>query len=298
MNVAVIALRKLLHESDISAAFDDLKRRSEALLLSPEHDNEATRHDRLVVPVLTHPLLLGWDLNDLVGQASISIPKQVFETHIFRDSTPKFRKPDILVSPSELQFNALVVEEKARQQDVVELNGYRLQLHEYQTLFECVWGLLTDGDRWILKKNLETFHEFSSLDDLRLNIRDIRNCIGKSELLQRKKQHGTCDPVIYSSLSQELYTKQIEDDNSLVTNGPIRFLLSATVASTLARLPDEIIQQFHYFFLRITNGSIALKSGRETGWYAIPTRGRAVGVAHFTYTEDSLICTEIRLRKQ
>jgi len=287
-----------LHESDISAAFDDLKRRSDALLLKPEHDNEATRHDRLVVPVLTHPLLLGWDLNDLVGQASISIPKQVFETHIFRDSTPKFRKPDILVSPSELQFNALVVEEKARQQDMVELNGYRLQLHEYQTLFECVWGLLTDGDRWILKKNLETFHEFSSLDDLRLNIRDIRNCIGKNELLQRKKLHGTCDLVIYSSLSQELYTNQIEDDSTSVANGPIKFLLSAAVASKLARLPDEITQQFYLYFLGITNGSIIMKSGRENSWYAIPTRDRAVGVARFSYTDDSLICTGVRVRKQ
>ncbi|GAA5511174.1 hypothetical protein [Novipirellula caenicola] len=182
--------------TNLDAVFDDLKRRLDALGKNPAHDNEATRHDRLIVPVLTHPLLLGWDLNDLVGQASITLPSQLLDSHIFRGAEPKFRKPDILVTSSAFQFNALVVEEKEGQANIGDLNGYRFQLHEYQSLYECVWGLLTDGERWILKKGFESYHTFDSLDALKAGLGDLQHWIGKQSLLERKLAHGTCDLVI------------------------------------------------------------------------------------------------------
>ena len=176
--------------------FDELRYRLDDLERNPSHDNEATRHDRIVIPFLTNPLLLGWDHIDLVAQASITIPTQVIESHIFRNSTPKIRKPDILVQSPAFQFNALVVEEKTKQPDVHSLNGYRFQLHEYQASYECVWGLLTDGERWILKKGFESYHTFNSLDELQAGLSDIQHCIGKQDLLRRKLIHGTCDLVI------------------------------------------------------------------------------------------------------
>lgn len=127
--------------TSVETAFDDLKRRLEALVQNPGHDNEATRHDRLIVPFLTHPLLLGWDLNDLVGQATIAVPSQLLDSHLFRDAEPKSRKPDIRVTSLAFSFNAFVVEEKDGQSSIDDLNGYRFQLHEYQSLYECVWGL-------------------------------------------------------------------------------------------------------------------------------------------------------------
>ncbi len=180
----------------VETAFDELKRRLDALVQNPSHDNEATRHDRLVVPFLTNPLLLGWDLDDLVAQATIAVPNQLRDSHIFRKAEPRSRKPDILVASSAIRLNAFVVEEKDRQPSIDDLNGYRFQLHEYQSLYECVWGLLTDGNRWILKKGFETFHTFDSLDDLRSGLSDIQHCIGKQSLLTRQLSHGTCDLVI------------------------------------------------------------------------------------------------------
>ncbi len=187
---------RLSRIASVDAVFDELKRRLDDLVCHPEHDNEATRHDRLIVPILTHPLIFGWDCKDLVAQASITVPSELLESHIFRDARPRTRKPDILVVSSAFQFNALVVEEKKRQQSAEELDRNRFQLHEYQSLYECIWGLLTDGERWILKKGFESFHTFESLDELRAGLNDIQYCIGKESLLRRKLAFGTCDVVI------------------------------------------------------------------------------------------------------
>lgn len=188
----------------IATVFDELKRRLDHLLKNPTKDNEATRHDHLILPFLTHPLTLGWDYIDLVTQAVIITPKQLLNSHIFRGATPKVRKPDILVSPSSLRFNALVIEEKNSQKNIDELNGYRFQLHEYQALYECVWGLLTDGEKWILKRGFESYHTYNSLDELRLGLKDIQNCIGKQNLLHRKIIYGTSDLVIVTTMADFL----------------------------------------------------------------------------------------------
>lgn len=163
--------------------------------------------------MLTHPNILGWDVNDLAAQATIAVPQQTLESHVFRDSEPKSRRPDILVTSSLFDSAAFVVEEKKKQNNVKALNEHRIQLIEYQSLYECVWGLLTDGEKWILKKGFETHHEFESLDELKSSLKDIQNCIGKNSLLQRKLIHGTYDLVLvvpsgaihaqaYSSLSE------------------------------------------------------------------------------------------------
>lgn len=179
----------------LNAIFDELDRRLTDLYDRPSRDNEAARHDRLILPILTHPLLLGWDHVDLIAQANVPVPRAVAKSHIFRDSVPRNRRPDILVAPFLPEFNALVVEEKARQASVHYLNDHRLQLHEYQALYECVWGLLTDGERWIVKRGFETFHTFDSLNELRRGLYDLRSSIGKESIIERKIKYGTADLV-------------------------------------------------------------------------------------------------------
>jgi hypothetical protein len=176
--------------------FDGLQRRLEALVAHPERDNEATRHDSLIYPLLTSPFGLGWDPTDLVSQASIPVPAEITQSHFFRNAIPKSRKPDILISPSDIRPHVAVVEEKAQQADLDRLNGYRVQVAEYQVLYECAWGILSDGDKWILRRNLEAYLQFNSLAELRLGIQDLRQCVGKENILSRWRNHGTCDLII------------------------------------------------------------------------------------------------------
>ncbi|MEB3120522.1 MAG: hypothetical protein VKL41_04800 [Snowella sp.] len=176
--------------------FDELKRRVDILHLSPQRDNEASRHDLLIYPLLTSPFGLGWDAKDLVSQSTIKVPREVSSSHIFRNGEPKIRKPDILISPVNLRKNIAVIEEKEFQSSIEKLNNYRLQVAEYQALYECTWGVISDGEKWLLKKNFETFHQFDSLDELRLGMIDLRNCIGKEQVTERLIYHGTCDLVV------------------------------------------------------------------------------------------------------
>ena len=215
-------------QNPVDVVFNNLRSSLESLHENPQHDNEATRHDRLIVPVLTNPLLLGWDRNDLASQALIKVPNQITESHVFRGSQPKFRKPDILVTSPLIKSNAFVVEEKYRQASIDALNNHRIQLIEYQSLYECVWGLLTDGECWILKKGFESYHEFASLEELRASLADIQNCIGKDSLQERALKYGTCDLVIVVP-SQHL---QLPDP-------------SAHLRTELLLLRDRMVEQWH-----------------------------------------------------
>ena len=101
--------------------FDDLQRRADALERDPDRDNEATRHDLLVYPLLTSPFGLQWSPQDLVSQAAVKVPDEISASHIFRDAVPRVRKPDILISPRDIATRIAVVEEKARQTDLEAL---------------------------------------------------------------------------------------------------------------------------------------------------------------------------------
>jgi hypothetical protein len=176
--------------------FDELKRRVDTLHSSPQRDNEASRHDLLIYPLLTSSFGLGWDAKDLVSQSTIRVPREVSSSHIFRNGEPKIRKPDILISSVNSRKNIAVIEEKEFQTSIEKLNNYRLQVAEYQALYQCTWGVISDGEKWLLKKNFETFHQFNSLDELHLGIIDLRNCIGKEQVTERLIYYGTCDLVV------------------------------------------------------------------------------------------------------
>lgn len=178
--------------------FDELKKKLDFLNENPNRDNEASRHDLLIYPIITNVSGLGWNSIDVISQATINIPEKFSESHIFRGAIPKVRTPDLLICPSEIIKKFAVIEEKKKQLDLKELNDHRIQLSEYQALFECNWGILTDGEKWIIKKGFETFYEFSSINELEKNIIDFRNVIGSASVLDRYRKYNTFDLIIVS----------------------------------------------------------------------------------------------------
>lgn len=176
--------------------FNELIKRVDFLNQNPERDNEATRHDQLIYPILTSEFGLGWNPTDLISQSAINVPKKIIESHIFRNAIPKRRKPDILICPPVFDRNIAVIEEKNKQLDIDKLNQHRLQAHEYQALYQCTWGILTDGEKWIVKRNFETFHEFSSIYELIKGIEDLKNCLSRSAVIERIVTHNTTDILV------------------------------------------------------------------------------------------------------
>lgn len=179
--------------------FDDIERRIEELNKNPDFDNESTRHDRIVYPILTGIYGLNWNPSDLQSQRTISVPKQINDSHIFRGAVPKNRRPDILIRPSSHNINLAVIEEKEKQSNLHSLNENRIQVHEYQSLFECTWGVLTDGEHWIIKRNFETQLEFSSFSNLRKNFAELKYLLGKENLIKRLSVSKSSDLIIVIS---------------------------------------------------------------------------------------------------
>lgn len=197
--------------------FDELRKRVDNLHSYPERDNESNRHDLLIYPIITNEFGLGWNPVDLISQSTINVPKEIEDSLIFRGAVPKIRKPDILIFPNEIIKNVAVIEEKKKQEDIKSLANHKLQLSEYQALYECTWGVLTDGEKWIIKRNFETFYEFSTIDELQKGIKDFRNCLGSKEILKRYNQFNTFDFIIISPYLNNFNYAFPEFDNIPVT---------------------------------------------------------------------------------
>lgn len=186
-----------------SLFFDGLKRNLDFYSDNPERDNEASRHDSLVYPIITSDYGLGWMPIDIHSQSSIEIPNQFSKSHIFRNATPTSRKPDLLICPNEISRTFAVIEEKRKQKSIQELNSHRLQLNEYQSLYECNWAILTDGDKWIVKKGFETYLEFNSIYELEHGIEDFRMTLGRNSVLDRYGKFKTFDLIFLTQIYQE-----------------------------------------------------------------------------------------------
>ncbi|RYE12597.1 MAG: hypothetical protein EOP45_22590, partial [Sphingobacteriaceae bacterium] len=173
--------------------FSNLKRQLEFLYNNPNRDNESTRHDLIIYPFITNRFGLAWDSADIISQSTINVPLNISESHIFRGAIPKIRKPDLIICPKDIIKNAVIIEEKKKQPDLLSLKDHRLQLSEYQSLYECNWGVLTDGDKWLIKRGFETLFEFNSIDELQKSIKEFRNALGRKEALSRYRQYNTFD---------------------------------------------------------------------------------------------------------
>lgn len=182
--------------------FDNLKRQLDFLSNNPSRDNESTRHDLIIYPIITNKSGLAWDSTDIISQSTINVPANVSESHIFRGAVPKIRKPDLIICPKEVIKNAVIIEEKKKQLDLANLKEHRLQLNEYQSLYECNWGVLTDGDKWLVKRGFETMLEFNSINELYKNIKEFRNLLGSKEVLSRYRQYNTFDLVFITPFAK------------------------------------------------------------------------------------------------
>jgi len=188
--------------------FDSLKYSVEYLNENPELDNEAMRHDHLIYPFLTSGL--GWNKTDLISQSSINVPKNVANSHIFRNAVPLFRRPDIIISPYNLSENFVVIEEKKRQKNLENLNLHRLQLCEYQALYETTWGILTDGEKWLIKRNFTTYQSFKNLDELKSEFKEVRRIFSKGDMIERFRSSGNTDVANVIYLPELLIPSKID----------------------------------------------------------------------------------------
>lgn len=182
--------------------FSNLKRQLEFLYNNPNRDNESTRHDLIIYPFITNRFGLAWDSADIISQSTINVPLNISESHIFRGAIPKIRKPDLIICPKDVIKNAVIIEEKKKQPDLLSLKDHRLQLSEYQSLYECNWGVLTDGDQWLIKRGFETLFEFNSIDELQKSIKEFRNALGSKEVLSRYRQCNTFDLIFISPFAK------------------------------------------------------------------------------------------------
>lgn len=165
-------------------------------LLREDADNEAMRHDLIVRPVLTSPYALGWHGAEVVPQKNIRIPDGVRQSYVWRGARPHKRRPDLLLVPYGQHRAVAVVEEKRRQSGLSRLAEYLGQVKEYQYLHNTVWGLLTDGEKWLLQRNHEVYLECNSLAELKRRLPDLRECIGRDAVVGRLLTYGTTDLVI------------------------------------------------------------------------------------------------------
>ena len=159
-------------------------------------DNESVRHDLLIRPMLCSPVTLGWAGHEVLPQRSIAVGPQVQRSYYWRGGVPRQKRPDLIIVPYGLDRTIAVVEEKTRQAGIDALNSHLGQLKEYQYLHSCVWGLLTDGEKWTLQRNNEVLHCFSSLLEVKRHLADLQECIGRRAVVQRLLKHGTADLVV------------------------------------------------------------------------------------------------------
>ncbi len=192
-----------------SIFFDELRKAVDTFGNMPERDNEASRHDQLIYPILTSTYGLGWKKSDIISQDTIVVPYIIKESHIFRNSIPKIRKPDLIICPTEIIKHIAVIEEKKRQQNIESLKQHRLQLSEYQALYECNWGILTDGEKWIIKKGFDTVLEFTSIDEIEKNIKEFCSILGQSSTMDRFIKFKTFDLIIISDLQNNDQSENI-----------------------------------------------------------------------------------------
>ncbi len=173
--------------------FSELQRCADHILTVA--DNEAIRHDLLVRPLLTSPLALGWEAGEVLSQLEMPVPHTIAESYYWRGAVPRKKRPDIVLVPYSVAPVAGVVEEKGHHVKLSELESHVGQLLEYQYLHRCIWGLLTDGEKWVLTKNHEIFHRFENLSDLKHRLADLQHCIGRSAILERFQRYRTYDLV-------------------------------------------------------------------------------------------------------
>lgn len=228
--------------------FDSLKRSLNQLQESG-FDNESMRHELIIRPIIVSPLILGWESKEVISQSECNVSEFVRKSYYWRNAEPKKKRPDMIIVPYGIKKTVAVIEEKNRQFTMQSLREKVGQLKEYQYLHNAVWGLLTDGSKWILQKNNEIYHEFESLSELEKNIYDLKECISKASLMDRLSKFGTSDLIICKPNNN---IAMIISLSRLIPSSTLKEYLSANTIESL-----DFLTQVHYqwknIFLKTKN---------------------------------------------
>lgn len=206
--------------SSLDKFFDGLKLSLELLSNNPEFDNEASRHDKLIFPMLTNELALGWGINDIWAQKTILVPIELTNEYTFSGGIPKSKRPDLIIKPFESSVYATVIEEKSRQENIKKLGNYNNQLLDYLGLFKCTWGILTDGEKWIIKKGFEDYLICTNFYELQKSFKDFQYVLSRSNMIDRYNLTKSFDliyfrnqPTIISAHANKLSKILLAEEN-------------------------------------------------------------------------------------
>ena len=178
--------------------FDDLLRNYKVIINSP-FDSEAFRHELLIVPFLNSKHGLGWKKEELIPQVNIVVSENIRGSYFWKNGMPKKRIPDITVIPNLIKKPIISIEEKKHVKSLSELLKHLFQLKEYQLLQGTVWGILTNGEKWILQRNLETILTINGIGELRDKTEEFKYYVGSDEVLNRFKKTKLTDVIkVYS----------------------------------------------------------------------------------------------------
>ncbi|MBS1768622.1 MAG: hypothetical protein JSS77_03080 [Acidobacteria bacterium] len=232
--------------------FDELQSRLDILLTNPGDDNEATRHDQLIYPMLTSPLILDWHSSDICSQKTILVPRELAHEYTFTGGIPKVKRPDLVIKPFGVG-NATVVEEKAKQIDTNRLKQFNKQLVDYMGLFNCTFGILTDGEKWIIKRGFADHFVFENLSELKKNLNDFKGLLSRSEMINRYKRTGSFDLIYFrphTNLISNYAYKLIE---SSLDNYELKEIIQEISLLFLAFLDNEYT--FEYKLPNVKSGT-------------------------------------------
>lgn len=217
-----------------SKLFKQLHESIDLLRNHPEDDSEACRHEWIVRPLLTSEAGLGWNITELLPQKFLRIPNSLKGGQAIRDGWDRNgARPDIIIKPIGWPSFA-AIEEKGRHDNVQLLSTNRKQIREYEALIGCVWGVLTDGERWIIEKNFKIYMSFDSLAELERNFAELNDCLGRGSVLRRREHSGSYDiiaMVLVSPSTSSGLEKDPEYDDEYVVRYISRHFLANYIDS-------------------------------------------------------------------
>lgn len=180
--------------------FADLRRAREKI--AEPYDNESWRREALIRPVLRSPFGLGFQEHEILCE--VSFPIRTREDRLLADQIYPHRKrirADYLIQPEGNVRPSGLVEAKRILPDFVSMQKHKNQALIGQVLANADWGLLTDGEAWLLMRGDEDILYCESLESLESGIQEFQFFVGREALIQ---QFGSAPrirlmPVMYRS---------------------------------------------------------------------------------------------------
>ncbi len=157
--------------------FADLRRVREKI--AEHHDNETWRREALIRPVLKSPFGLGFQEHEILCE--VSFPIHAGQARLLAEEIYPNRKrirADYLILPEGNIRPSGLVEAKGQLPDFVSVQSHKNQALIGQVLADTDWGLLTDGEAWLLMRGDEELLYCDSIENLEAAIAEFRSLVG------------------------------------------------------------------------------------------------------------------------